>query len=45
MKGVWEVHNYTTVISSMEIHANNCIVLNHEKQTQLEDQKLNINLE
>ena len=37
MKGVWEVcecieprstfQNYTTVISSMEIYANNCIVL------------------
>ena len=44
MKGVWEVckcielrsafQNYTTVISSMEIHANDCVSphkLNYEK--------------
>ena len=50
MKGVWEVWEcielcsafqyYTTTFSSTEIHANN---LNHE--TQVEDQKLKINLE
>ena len=55
MKGVWEVHeciklrsafqDYTTVISSIEIHANNCVSprkLNHEKHA-AEDQKLKIN--
>ena len=39
--------NHTTVISSTEIHTNNCIVLINESwnQTQAEDQKLKIILE
>ena len=38
-------HNYAIVISSTEIYANSCVVLNHEKQTETEDQTLKINLE
>ena len=57
IKGVWEVRkcielhsafqNYTTIIFSMEIHTNNCIVLIKLdlKNMRVEDQKLKIKLE